>query len=289
MSLSALKERLASVLDAPRPAERGLSTGIDALDRALAYGGIPRGRLTEVTGARGSGKTTVLRQVVETTLRAGGWVGYVDATRTLAPRDWGRLLARGGLWVARPVVARQGAWCADVLLRSGAFALVILDGAPPLSRAAAVRLTRLARQVNAALVVTGDHAPLTLLPGAVRLEVSRRATAFRTSRQVAITIAKGGGANGGGQHRTVEVVYAVNVARRLCAHPEIPDRRGVARIQAPSGSGRATPAPAGGDAHPPRVLPRKRRCAEPPVGVGQHPPPPPRRRARDRTRLETCC
>jgi hypothetical protein len=296
VSLTALKQQLASVLDAPRPAEGGLATGIAALDAALSGGGIPRGRLTEVAGVRGSGKTTLLRQVVEATVRAGGWVGYVDATRTLAPRDWSRLSARGtssvvsstrdgrsaprsrahtrrtaeagGLWVTRPVMPSQGAWCADVLLRSGAFTLVVLDGAPPLSRAVAVRLTRLARQANAAFVVTGDHAPLTLLPGALRLELARRA------RRGAVTVAKGGR---GGQHRTVEVVYAVNVARRLCAHSEIPDRRGVARVQAPSRSGRAAPAPAG-------VLARKRRCAEPPSIAGRL-----ARRRRDHAQLETCC
>ncbi len=317
MSVAALKERLASVLDAPRPVERGLTTGIAALDDALAGGGIPRGRLTEVAGVRGSGKTTLLRQVVETTVRAGGWVGYVDATRTLAPRDWSLAVSRSGIWVTRPVVASQGAWCADVLLRSGAFTLVILDGAPPLSRAVAVRLTRLARQTNAALVVTGDHAPLTLLPGALRLEVARRreharcasthrangesvrgarkhddnavpAPAFQTPRQVAVTVAKGGQ---GGQRRTVEVVYAVHVARRLCAHPEIPDRRGVARVQAPSRSGRAAPAPAGGStgdagcgAAEERTLARKRRCAEPPSIAGQL-----AQRRRDHAQLETCC
>jgi hypothetical protein len=52
----------------------------------------------------------------------------------------------------------HGAWCADVLLRSGAFALVVLDGAPMLARGVAVRLTRLAREADAAFLVLGDDA-----------------------------------------------------------------------------------------------------------------------------------
>src|SRR5919205_1105529 len=65
-----------------------LPTGIPELDALLAGRGIPRGRLTEVVGARGSGKTTVLRQLVGATAARGLWVAYIDAARTLAPRDW---------------------------------------------------------------------------------------------------------------------------------------------------------------------------------------------------------
>jgi RecA/RadA recombinase len=112
---------------------------------------------------------------VERAASAGVWVAYVDATRTLAPRDWAEAEARavaaaarspldrgggggegGRLWVVRPHDPARAAWCADVLLRSGAFGLVVLDGAPPLSRAIAVRLTRLARESDAALVAVSE-------------------------------------------------------------------------------------------------------------------------------------
>jgi recombination protein RecA len=128
-SLLALKQRLAAVTaPPPAPAESAaLPTGIAALDRALA-GGLPRGRLTEITGPLGSGKTSLVRHIV---MQSDQRIAYIDATRTLVPRDWAR---RSTLFVVRPPEPQRGAWSADVLLRSGAFGLVVLDGAPPLTR-----------------------------------------------------------------------------------------------------------------------------------------------------------
>jgi recombination protein RecA len=211
-SLAALRQRIAAVT-APAPAEvDGLPTGIAALDRALA-GGLPKGRLTEITGPLGSGKTSLVRQIITT---ANQRVAYIDAARTLVPRDWAHVSA---LWVVRPPEPRRGAWSADVLLRSGAFGLVVLDGAPLLTRAVTMRLTQLARESDAALLVLGEEH---VLPTgtAVRLRVN----SWR------ITVEKGG------SHETTEVPRERGLARRLCTHPEVPDRRGVART---SGRGRS--------------------------------------------------
>ena len=126
VSLAALRQQLADIVEGTRPTMPGLATGVAALDAALPGGGLPRGRLTEIAGAPGSGVTTFARHLVATALTAGWWVAYVDAARTLAPRDWAALGAHEGLWVVRPPDATRGAWCADVLLRSGAFGLVVL-------------------------------------------------------------------------------------------------------------------------------------------------------------------
>jgi hypothetical protein len=198
---------------------------MDVLDRALASGGLPRGRLTEVVGA--SGKLTLLRPIVEAAAERGEWVAYIDASRTLAPRDWAHLGHIEGVWIVRPTDGSKAAWCADVLLRSGSFALVVLDSAPPISRAVAVRLTGLARESDAAFVVAAS-AGATRLGGAVRLRVHRRRQRLR------ITIEKGArvGNVGVGSSRlqqVVEVGCANEVARRLCSHSEVPDRRGVSR------------------------------------------------------------
>ncbi|HJR62711.1 MAG TPA: AAA family ATPase [Gemmatimonadaceae bacterium] len=310
-ALTTLKQQLAEIAEAPRPERRGLVTGVEALDAALQSGGVPRGRLTEVVGQRGSGKTTFLRGLVEETAKQGLWVAYVDAGRTLAPRDWAHVSGSDGegVWMVRPPEASKGVWCADVLIRSGAFALVVLDGAPRLSRAVAVRLTRLARDAGTALVVVGDDdASVSAVGGAVKLRVARawrvtrgawrvrspegrlprvgekpaddrashslesfRAThhARRATRSFSITIQKGGRA---GSRQTVEVSYGVAVARRLCADPEIPDRRGVQRPSAktPRGTGASSHSPPRATRDAPRasdrVLPRKRRCAEPDFG-----------------------
>jgi recombination protein RecA len=245
--LSQLRRRI-DLITAIEPADgsAGLGTGIPELDAVLSGRGLPRGRLTEVTGVRGSGKATLLRRMVVETISRGLGVAYVDASRTLAPRDWASVAGVAGdaFWVVRPKQASRGAWCADVLLRSGAFALVVLDGAPPLTRSIAVRLTRLAHDAAAALVVVGgDHAPPSMLSGALRLHVSRARKSRRDittagadpppplppgvmTRWMTITVEKGGGR---GQRQTVEVEHAVSVAHRLCAHPEVPDRRGAAR------------------------------------------------------------
>jgi hypothetical protein len=231
-------ESLRALLPAPLPQAPGMPTGVDALDQALASGGLPRGRLTEVVGA--TGKLTLLRQVVDAAVERGEWVAYIDASRTLAPRDWAHLGHRVGVWIVRPPEAAKASWCADVLLRSGAFPLVVLDSAPPISRAVAVRLTGLARDSNAAFITVGS-AGATRLGGAVRLRVHRR------RQRLTIAIEKGGGGSVSGntsrlQH-VVEVSCANGVARRLCTYPEVPDRRGVARQGSGKREGRRAATP----------------------------------------------
>jgi recombination protein RecA len=269
MSLSIAE--LVKLLPPPPPPTPALPTGVAALDAVLLGGGLPRGRLTEIAGPTGSGKTTLARAIVESTVAAHGWVAYVDAQCTLDARDWVHLGDEEGVWIIRPRDASRAPWCADVLLRSGAFALVVLDGAPTLSKGAAVRLTRLARESNAALVLLGDRTGgASQLGGAVRLLLERptpgnrrrhthpasrtphprdagcgvRDESITPVRTIAVRVEKGG------TLRTVEVSCAIGVARRLCTHPEVPDRRGVAR------------GPAGGNrrAH-------ARRAASPPADV----------------------
>jgi hypothetical protein len=216
-------ESLRALLPAPLPHPPGLPTGLDVLDRALAANGFPRGRLTEVTGA--SGKLTLLRHVVAAALDRDEWVAYVDASRTLAPRDWAEF-AEQKFWGVRPTDAAKAAWCADVLLRSGSFALVVLDSAPPISRAITVRLTGLARDSNAAFVVVGPGGA-TRLGGAVRLRLLRRRHRLRIAIEKGARVESGVG--GSGLQQVVEVGCANGVARRLCSHSEVPDRRGVPR------------------------------------------------------------
>lgn len=248
---------LVKLLPPPPPATPALPTGVAALDAVLTGGGLPRGRLTEIVGPAGSGKTTLTRAIVEATVAAHGWVAYVDAQRTLDARDWVHLGDEEGVWIIRPRDAGRAAWCADVLLRSGAFALVVLDGAPALTKSAAVRLTRLARESNAAFVVLGERTGgASQLGGAVRLLVERaRRHPKPTTHHPPPVVSGGWGVMSvrvekGGILRTVEVRCAIGVARRLCTHPEVPDRRGVAR------------GPAGGNrrAH-------ARRAASPPADV----------------------
>lgn len=228
MSLSALRQHLSARLAPPRVGDTAaIPTGIAALDRALSNGGVPAGRLTEVLGARGSGRTTLVRQLVATAVQARRWVAVIDGSRTLVPREWAAAGASGRLWVIRPREAGRSAWCADLLVRSGAFSLVVLDGAPSLPRPVAIRLTRLAKERDVALVVLGEEPAV---GSAVRLRViraaeNRPAESRVTSHESRITIH----VEKGGVQRAVEVTCVVDMARRLRSHPEVPDRRGVAR------------------------------------------------------------
>ena len=214
MSLAELRQELAQVIS-PSVKPDGVATGWAPLDQALG-GALPRGLITEITGPAGSGRTTLLRRLVEGTVQQELLVAYIDAERTLNPRDWAHLARRAdddGLWVIRPPDPARAAWCSELLLRSGAFPIVILDGGPVLPHAITVRLASIAREHDASLVVsrTSDSGSLRGVTVAVR----------------------------GRTPRTVEVKREIVVARRLCAHPEVPDRRGVERRRhAPSRYGR---------------------------------------------------
>jgi hypothetical protein len=288
MSVSALRQQLAAILAPPRVGDAAaIPTGIEALDRALSDGGVPSGRLTEIQGARGSGRTTLVRQLVLAAVESRRWVAVIDGTRSLAPREWAEAGESGRLWVIRPPGADRSAWCADILLRSGAFSLVVLDSPPALPRPVAIRLTRLAKEHDVALVVVGDTP---VIGSAVRLRVKRTAgkvaashsrftphdlTASRphglTHHPSRLTIC----IDKGGTQHAVEVSCAFEMARRLRTHPEVPDRRGVAtrnrrgeKIDSPhrrpTGAGPAVPdAPRESGTEKDRgTLPYKRRFGE---------------------------
>jgi hypothetical protein len=221
MPLAALRIQVATVVAGGGASQTpALPTGLPQLDALLPGHGIPHGRLTELLAPAGFGKTSIARMVVATTLAAGHGVAWVDATRTLDPRDWAAL-ASEGFWVVRPPDPARGAWCADLLLRTGAFALVVLDGAPVLSRTLGVRLAHLARETDSALLLLGDGTRASDLGGALRLRVARTGAARATT----VTLEKGGPYH---QIR-LDIAYGTGITRRLCTHPEVPDRRGVQR------------------------------------------------------------
>lgn len=245
MSLALLRQQLAAVVAGTPSATPGLPTGLAALDRALPGGGIPHGRITELLAPPGLGKTTIAHSLVAATMRSGGGVAWIDATRTLDPRSATSTVASvdlESLWVVRPPDPARAPWCADLLLRSGAFALVVLDGAPVLPRAVAVRLAQLARESDAALLLLGEGTRASDIGGALRLRLAAPHTPPHTPphtsphpahgaarsapRTIIATLEKGGPY----QHVQLEIGHdpSPDIAHRLCTHPAIPDRRGVA-------------------------------------------------------------
>jgi recombination protein RecA len=113
------------------PAGQGISiipTGSIALDMALGVGGIPRGRIVEVFGPEGSGKTTVCLHIIAEAQRQGGIAAFVDAEHALDPtyaRNLGVNIDE--LLVSQPDSGEQALEIADLLVRSGALDLVVID------------------------------------------------------------------------------------------------------------------------------------------------------------------
>jgi recombination protein RecA len=105
-----------------------IPTGSIALDIALGVGGIPRGRIVEVFGPEGSGKTTVCLHIIAEAQRHGGIAAFVDAEHALDPTYAQRLgLNIDELLVSQPDSGEQALEIADMLVRSGALDVVVID------------------------------------------------------------------------------------------------------------------------------------------------------------------
>ncbi|MEV8506537.1 recombinase RecA [Actinoplanes sp. NPDC051475] len=105
-----------------------IPTGSIALDVALGVGGLPRGRVIEVYGPESSGKTTVALHAVANAQRAGGIAAFIDAEHALDP-DYARALGvdTDALLVSQPDTGEQALEIADMLIRSGALDVIVID------------------------------------------------------------------------------------------------------------------------------------------------------------------
>jgi recombination protein RecA len=105
-----------------------IPTGSISLDIALGLGGLPRGRVVEIYGPESSGKTTVALHAVANAQAAGGIVAFIDAEHALDP-DYAKNLGvdTDALLVSQPDSGEQALEIADMLVRSGALDLVVID------------------------------------------------------------------------------------------------------------------------------------------------------------------
>jgi recombination protein RecA len=111
-----------------------ISTGSLALDLALGIGGLPRGRVVEIYGPESSGKTTLTLQVIAQCQRAGGTAAFVDAEHALDPAYAGRLGVNvDDLLVSQPDTGEQALEITDMLVRSSAVDVVIVDSVAALT------------------------------------------------------------------------------------------------------------------------------------------------------------
>ena len=114
--------------DSPEVAMKVIPTGSIALDIALGIGGLPRGRVVEVYGPESSGKTTVALHAVANAQAAGGIAAFIDAEHALDP-EYARAIGvdTDALLVSQPDTGEQALEIADMLIRSGALDIIVVD------------------------------------------------------------------------------------------------------------------------------------------------------------------
>jgi recombination protein RecA len=142
---------------APTPA---IPTGSLPLDVALGVGGLPRGRITEIYGPEASGKTTLALSVIAQAQRTGGTALFVDAEHALDLK-WTRTVGvdLDRLLLSQPDHAEQALGVVEVLVRSGALDVVVLDSVPAL-------VPR--REIDGEMGESTDHLQSLLLAQAMR-------------------------------------------------------------------------------------------------------------------------
>jgi recombination protein RecA len=105
-----------------------IPTGAISLDVALGIGGLPRGRVVEIYGPESSGKTTVALHAVASVQRAGGIAAFIDAEHALDPEYAAKLgVDTDALLVSQPDTGEQALEIADMLVRSGALDIMVID------------------------------------------------------------------------------------------------------------------------------------------------------------------
>jgi recombination protein RecA len=105
-----------------------IPTGSLALDAALGIGGVPRGRIVEIFGPEASGKTTLALQIVAEAQAMGGIAAFIDAEHALDPSYASRLgVDIDEILISQPDTGEQALEIADMLVRSGAVDVVVID------------------------------------------------------------------------------------------------------------------------------------------------------------------
>ncbi len=120
--------------DTDREPIPAISTGSLGLDVALGIGGLPRGRVVEIYGPESSGKTTLTLQVIAEAQKAGGSCAFIDAEHALDPIYAGNLgVDVDNLLVSQPDTGEQALEICDMIVRSGALDVVVIDSVAALT------------------------------------------------------------------------------------------------------------------------------------------------------------
>ena len=120
--------------DSPQEKIPAISTGSLGLDIALGIGGLPKGRIVEIYGPESSGKTTLTLQVIAEAQKAGGTCAFIDAEHALDPQYAQNLgVDIENLLVSQPDTGEQALEICDMIVRSGAVDVVIVDSVAALT------------------------------------------------------------------------------------------------------------------------------------------------------------
>ena len=115
-------------------AVEAVSTGSLTLDIALGIGGLPKGRIVEIYGPESSGKTTMTLQAIAQCQKAGGTCAFIDAEHALDPQYARKLgVDLDNLLVSQPDHGEQALEIADMLVRSGAIDMIVVDSVAALT------------------------------------------------------------------------------------------------------------------------------------------------------------
>jgi recombination protein RecA len=114
--------------DAPRVRVEAIPTGAINLDAAIGIGGVPRGRVTEIYGPESSGKTTLCLHVVANAQRTGGVAAFIDAEHAL-DMEYAKKLGVDieNLLISQPDTGEQALEICEILVRSGAVDVIVID------------------------------------------------------------------------------------------------------------------------------------------------------------------
>ena len=120
--------------DQERVALPSISTGSLGLDIALGIGGLPKGRIVEIYGPESSGKTTLTLQVIAEAQKTGGTAAFIDAEHALDPQYAEKLGVQvDDLIVSQPDTGEQALEVAEMLVRSGAVDVLVVDSVAALT------------------------------------------------------------------------------------------------------------------------------------------------------------
>ena len=120
--------------DNERVAMPAISTGSLGLDIALGIGGLPKGRICEIYGPESSGKTTLTLQVIAESQKAGGTAAFIDAEHALDPAYAEKLGVQvDDLILSQPDTGEQALEVAEMLVRSGAVDVLVIDSVAALT------------------------------------------------------------------------------------------------------------------------------------------------------------